>query len=99
MQGTEQQIAWAQKIKRQVVELAIDEAVQRAITVSAQNGEDDATCDARVKKLRASIKAAAETFDQATFWINARFANGAPCRETYVAINAIRAKAKEIHNG
>lgn len=98
MQGTEKQIEWANKVKRQVVDLAIDQAVQRAITVSTQNGEDDATCDARVEKLRKSIKAAADTFDQADFWIKARFASGAPCRETFAAINEITRKAKEIHN-
>lgn len=88
MKGSEKQVAWAQKIKRQILEIALDDILSQAISRDAS--------DEYLEEIEASYKEAAESFDQASWWIDVRPNGNAPVRETCAAINEISKKAKAI---
>lgn len=96
MNGSEKQINWATTIKAEVVELLLDEVIQKAITNSVAKGDSEARTNAKCAQLRKRITAAADTFEDARFWIDARLSGRVPCRETFAAMNQIRAKAVEM---
>jgi hypothetical protein len=91
MNGSAKQIEWAEKVRRQIVQIAEDEMVQQAIS----RDEDDA----RINKFRAALKQAADEQTEAKFWIDARPNGRAPVQETFAAINVLRQRVAQILKG
>lgn len=93
MTGSEKQIEWAKKIKPVIVDMAEDEALQRLISLLNRKGATDSEINGKCATMRKMIRAAADQFESASFWIDARPNGQAPTRETVVAINKIKAAA------
>jgi hypothetical protein len=88
MVGSEKQIRWAERIKREIVEMVEDELLRQALLHKAD--------DPYVARIRTALKKAADEQEQAKFWIDARPQGRAPVQETFAAMNILRRRVVEI---